>query len=204
MTKCPFCAEDIQEAAVVCKHCKRDLPKPKEAKAAKGATSRRTLGLLAVAVVAAMVLVAQVLRASAEEERQRELARLQREAAPPVRQPTVIPIAIASDIDVPAGRLHTWRWKAPSDQPRCHITGRIEVTAGGSKDIQVFVVDADEYKNLANGHTAKSYLATQRTTVVPLDLVVAERDSLVLALSNAFSIFTSKRVRLENVQASCT
>jgi len=58
---CPFCAEDIQDAAVVCKHCKRDLPmSTRSAQPASAAAqpAEKTFGFFAIVGFSALGFVA--------------------------------------------------------------------------------------------------------------------------------------------------
>lgn len=196
MKACPFCAEDVQGAAKVCKHCGRDIATPAPKTTARDSKGRQIM-LLVLAVIALGFLLNQM-RGKSEDSSSQTPHLASRPA------PYVVDIASTSDIDIPAGGMERFDWTVPQGQPNCHVTGHIEVTSGGAKDVQVFITTGDEYKNLQNGHAAHSYLGTDKTTVVNLDVQTGAAGPMVLAIANRFSLLTGKRVQLREVRAVCT
>ncbi len=200
MTKCRYCAEDIQDAALVCKHCGRELASAHApiATAAPSSSDRRVgyFALFVIAGVVAIVVISRMTSTSPTPERQQSSTAAR-------SAPRTITIASVADIDIDAGKIQKWEWTVGADRPHCHLTGRIEVTSGGNKDVQAFVMSADDYTNWANGHPAKVFFQTEKLTVIALDVTTATAGPMVLALSNTFSVLQTKRVHVENVKAAC-
>jgi hypothetical protein len=114
-----------------------------------------------------------------------------------------IPLATDQRLLIPAGSVQSFRWTPPRSQPNCHVSGHIEVTDGGNRDVRVLIMRGDDYQNYINGHEAHVYFQTGNVTAVTLDVNTSQVGPLVLAISNAFSVVSTKKVRLSGLQATC-
>lgn len=86
----------------------------------------------------------------------------------------------------------------------CSLSGRVEATAGGNKDVQVLVMGEDQFTNWVNNpQGAGTALASNPPqTVTTLNVMLSQPGRFYLVISNRFSMFTPKDVKGE-AQVTC-
>ena len=205
---CPFCAEDIRVAAIVCKHCGRNVPGLQVAPVAtlppavvqpgsppaRGSVAGRIVAIGLVAAVAAVAASESGLLGTTKVG-----ARGTEMLAP---APTVIEVASLETLDVPAGASRSWAFTV-QDRRTCRLTGHLTGLAGGRKDVKVFLLTADEYTNWSQGLTVTRVWDGGQAAARTFDATLPGPGAYRLVVDNTFSMFTSKVVQIDGARVTC-
>lgn len=201
---CPFCAEEIRAAAVVCKHCQRDVTpltgvlSDESSKTRRGWLRWAFVGVLCVALVATGVrLVEPTFGQSADVVN--PVARSSRIAEPP---PLTLTVTDSAALEIGPGKHYVATWRV-SDQRPCQLTGRVMGLVGGRKDVDILVLTEDGHANWSSGLTTEPIYQSGRVAAQALKVQLPGPGRYAFVLDNSFSVVTAKTVQTQDIRVTC-
>lgn len=93
-------------------------------------------------------------------------------------------------LTVAPGQYVFYKFTAPD---RGRVTGRFRAAGGSGNDIQVLILDSDQFENWRNGHNTSAYYNSQKVTVSNVDAMLRE-GTYYLVFNNNFSAFSNKAI----------
>ncbi|MGH9971992.1 MAG: hypothetical protein ACREBG_29960 [Pyrinomonadaceae bacterium] len=98
---------------------------------------------------------------------------------------------VNSAFTVRASQARYWDFYTGQDGAR--VLGRFRAEGGGGNDIEVYILDEDQFENWMNGHRTSTYYNSGRVTVANINVNVPP-GHFFLVFNNKYSILTSKAV----------
>lgn len=189
---CPSCGKTIPDESAFCLQCGRPV-------APAGGQAKRTNRLeIAWKVFVALVIIFGAIFILRYVSAHYSPPGSSNQASAIMRMPlTPHRVTIGTGaLTVAADGFMYYTLSVPSNATQVNIQGRFSATGGSGSDIEVYVLDQDEFINWRNGHPVRTFYNSGKVTVGTVNVTLPSgAGSYYLVFDNGFSLLTPKAVQ---------